>query len=88
MSKNLPKIYTKLPKSGYQTAYGYMHRDLALLFNLLLLYWQKCCVKQRQNSLHVHPRLKVLTISFKVLRKNVRGTEENEVKNENTENKM
>ena len=40
MPKNHPKIYTKLPNS----AYGYKHRDLALL-ETRPRYWQKGRVK-------------------------------------------
>ena len=48
-----PKIYTKPPNSGY----GYKHSDLALL-ETWPRYCQKGCVKRRQNSLHLYPRLK------------------------------
>ena len=52
MLQNLPKIYTKAPKSGY----GYKHRDLALP-ETWPRCWEKGHVKRRQNSLH-EPRLK------------------------------
>ena len=50
MPQNHPNIYTKLRNSGH----SYKHRDFALLETR---YWQKGCVKQSQNSLHVYPRL-------------------------------
>ena len=45
MPKNHPKIYTKLPNTGY----GYKHRDLALL-ETWTRYWQKGRVKLRQTA--------------------------------------
>ena len=52
LSQNHPKIYAKPPNS----AYGYKHRDLALL-ETRARYWQKGHVTRRQNSLHVYTRL-------------------------------
>ena len=57
MSKNQPKIYTKLPNGGYWNK----QRDLALL-ETWPRYWQKDRVKRRLNSLHVYPRLNPLTL--------------------------
>ena len=56
MPKNHPKIYTKLPNSGKRNK----HRDLAL-FETRLRYWQKGRAKQRQNGLHMYPRLNDIT---------------------------
>ena len=53
LSKNHPKICTKLPNGGY----GNKQRDLASL-KTWPRYWQKGRVKWRQNSLHRYPRLK------------------------------
>ena len=56
MPKNHPKTYTKSPNSGSCNK----QRDLALL-ETWPIYWQKGRVKRRQNSLHVYPRLNLVT---------------------------